>query len=86
MPLQKQWAVREGSPLPDEQDRAGRARIAAGSLQGTGSSGQGRRGVWEEAGVLTVRGHLIGTTLSSAELFETVRLPKCKSDQLLLQY
>lgn len=47
-----------------------------------GSRGQGRTGVWEAGGVLAGQGHLVGMALSSAELFETVWLPKCKSDQL----
>ena len=47
-----------------------------------GSRGQGRTGVEEDGGGLAGQGHLVGMALSSAELFETVRLPKCKSDQL----
>lgn len=38
----------------------------------------------EEGRVLSGQGHLLGTPLSSAELFEAALLPKSSSEELLL--
>lgn len=78
------------------RQKQGSVMITAGSLEQrgitrhlghAGSRGQGSRRVWEEGGVPHWPvGPSEEWLPASAEVSETVWLPKCKSDQLLLPH